>query len=251
MLEKYWPYAGYVPAPVRHEQTSHCILTRIWTQHGLSSGARIFYAGIVRAHHQGRFGEPGRTSAPEWVNLQNEFELTMRRTFLSEALHLPAPQKQSKGSGWGRPAVGPRHTGRLDRRSRGDFCRRRKLDSKRRGKTKFAAAPALLLRAAGSAACADRLGGKLHSTLWTAIPRAGMRELQIQAEGVFKSCDERIAAVLIVAPMGERQDGGGDICRAENGRAMGEGRLLCGAPNCRHGEPDGRAGAGAVGATQR
>ena len=216
-----------IPAPVRHEQTSHCILTRIWTQHGLSSGARIFYAGIVRAHHQGRFGEPGRTSAPEWVNLQNEFELTMRRTFLkSEALHLPAPQKQSKG------AAGALLLGLVilaDWIASGETFADAESWIASSGKDEVRRRARAFIESSGLAACTDRLG-ESFTDIWTAIPRAGMRELQIQAEDVFKSCDERIAAVLIEAPMGEGKTEAGIYAALKMGEQWGKGGFYVALP---------------------
>ena len=192
MLENAGQSPG-IPTSARHEKTTYSALKRIWKRKW------VFYAEILAAHHQGRPGR-GEKSGEVWMELQDEFELTMRRAFLGrDCAALPEPVSGEGAAGalmlgiviladW--IASGEAFADAEEWMNGGA-----KLDEARARAVEFIDKSGL------KAELCDF--GESFTDVWPAIPREGMRELQRETEALFDETDERISALLIEAPMGE------------------------------------------------
>lgn len=205
-----------IPGAVRHEITSYTIMKRIWRQCDVSPNALFFYGGILRAHHQGRFGEGGRTGDGVWKDLQEELEREMRRIFLrSEGVVLPDPPKRDKG------AVGALLLGVVilaDWIASGALFQDAESWLGPSGTVEVRRRAREFLFDSGLEPVPEDFGDGF-TDVWPEIPREGMRELQRSVEEIFaQEGKERIVAMLVEAPMGEGKTEAGIYAALQMGK---------------------------------
>ena len=187
--------------PIRHEQTTgYCLSHRIWAQVE-DRRAKRFYASILAAHHQGKDGIKGNTQEPFWSQKQEELECELRKKFLgTETLWMPAVDKPDQG------AVGALLLGIVilaDWIASSDyFARAEEWMSQPDSQRCVEEWAGQFLQLSGLA-CSQEKFGTGFSDVWTNIPKTGMRGLQKEVEALFQTAGERIALVLLEAPMGE------------------------------------------------
>lgn len=203
-----------IPGPVRHEKTSGVSARRIWQQCGVPSSA--LYCGILQAHHQGRFGKGDRANEGVWKDLQDELERKMRHLFLkSEKVVLPIPQKKDRG------AVGALLLGLLilaDWIASGELFQEAENWLSQKGIGEVRRRAQAFVSNSGLEAIPEDFGNSF-SQVWPEIPRESMRELQRSVEELFDQDGmERIAAMMIEAPMGEGKTEAGIYAALKMGR---------------------------------
>ena len=225
--------AGALPAyryqqPIRHEKTTwRCLRERIWEGTSNRSIAK-FYAGILEAHHQGKFGIEGERQNSDWNQLQKEMEQRMRRYFLhSESLQLPEIEKKDRG------AIGALLLGIVilsDWIASSDYFSKAEtwfweLDAQQRAER----LAERFMEQSGLSKQSVEFGNRFHD-VWTNIPEGGMRGLQQSVEMLFQQTKERISVVLLEAPMGEGKTEAGIYAATQMTKQWGKNGFYVGLP---------------------
>ena len=199
----------------RHEKATEQILWRtIWKAQGCDRRSAQFYAAILGAHHQGKDG-----SASPNIELlqiyQTEYDRKMREFFLHSDSNvvLPRIQKEDRGT-VGAILLGL--TVLADWISSSDYFEKEDDCSAEFERIRDKIGHFLEMSGLNKA---DRIFGDTFSEVWPQISAAQMRPLQIEVEKLFhKEGKERIALVLLEAPMGEGKTEAGCYAAVQMGK---------------------------------
>lgn len=189
----------YVCAEIRHEKTSETIINRIWAEAGIKRRCRKFYAGLLKAHHQGKKGVAHQSSNDQWQALQNQYEVLMRNQFIEEFCIPEFPEEKQ----------GPVAAIFLGILVLADWIASGEV---------FMDAETVLAEENGLITIRKRAEAFFDNNdflpsnvsweesfcgVWPNISEAGRRPLQVEMQRLFETTQQRIRLVLVEAPMGE------------------------------------------------
>lgn len=199
----------------RHEKTTEQILWKtIWKVQGCDRRTAQFYAVVLGAHHQGKDG----AASPHIELLQDyqkEYEQNMREYFLKSDANvvLPKIQKEDRGT-VGAILLGL--TVLADWISSSDYFE--KEDDRSSDFDKIQEKIHCFLAKSGLNKV-DRMFGDTFSEVWPEFPAEQMRPLQKEVEKLFQEePKEKIALVLLEAPMGEGKTEAGCYAAVQMGK---------------------------------
>ena len=222
------PSGSYGLEPVRHEKTTYlCLRDRIWSAFPNRKMAK-FYAKLLGAHHQGKHGGKGDQGNPFWNMLQEELEHRMRRRFLhAESVYLPELEKKDRGS------VGALLLGIVilsDWIASSDYFAQAETWFDQPDAQEHAVHLAEIFLTISGLESQAVEWGTAFPQVWPNIPRDGMRGLQAETEALFQQAQERIAMVLLEAPMGEGKTEAGIYAALQMARQWGKNGFYVGLP---------------------
>ena len=182
----------------RHEIGTAVIMKRIWLAEGMDKRTADFLSAVLGAHHQGKSGKLD-PAWELWRDMQDELERCLRRYFYGDiAVVLPVIAWEDRGA-LGALLLGITILSDWIASSDPFACAEDWNDRLREETTMRARA---FLRNSGLEA-QTLFPVTDFPSVWTNIPRQGMRPLQQEIESLFADCEEKVSLVLMEAPMGE------------------------------------------------
>lgn len=214
--------------PIRHEKTTCQCLQRIWKNCRIDK----FYANLLGAHHQGKWGKAGECENQFWNELQERLESQMRVRFLHSDMCLSAPGKKDRGSE-DRGSVGALLLGIVilsDWIASSDYFAQAETWFHQPDAQEHAVYLAkTFLKVSGLESQSTEWESEFHQ-VWPSIAREGMRGLQAETEVLFEQAQERISVVLLEAPMGEGKTEAGVYAALQMAQQWGKCGFYVGLP---------------------